>query len=244
MYNRRPRIVAHRGASALAPENTIIAFEWARLLGAEAIEADVRLSRDLIPVIIHDAYLERTTDGEGLVENKNWSEILKLDAGSWFDPSFQGVRVPSLAELLVWAKQHHMPVILELKGSFIDRDVFIKAVLNVIYDHGYMHAVTFSSYHDDLLYRLKQYAPNAQTALLYFYMQEPWRYAQELGAIALHAAYPFLRKRHIMAAHERGLEVYVYTLSDDHDLRRACDLGVDGVFTDRPELAIDMCERL
>lgn len=243
MFTRRPLIVAHRGASALAPENTIIAFEWARLLGADAIEADVRLSRDLIPVIFHDAYLERTTDGKGLVEKKDWSEIQMLDAGSWFDPSFQGARVPSLDELLSWAKQHRLPVILELKGSFIDRDIFIKAVLSVIYDHAYMHAVTFSSYHDDILYRLKQYDPNAQTALLYFYMQEPWRYAQELGATALHAAYPFLRKRHIMAAHENGLEVFVYTLSDDHDLRSACDLGVDGVFTDRPERALDMCEQ-
>ncbi|PTQ57920.1 MAG: Glycerophosphoryl diester phosphodiesterase [Candidatus Carbobacillus altaicus] len=243
MRKERPVVVAHRGASALAPENTIIAFEWARLLGADAIEADVRLSRDRVPVILHDAYLERTTDGEGFAETKDWSDILKLDAGSWFDPSFHGARVPSLDELLLWAKPHHMPLILELKGSLIDQDVFIKAVLSVIYDHDYMHATTFSSYHDHFLYRLKQYDPKAQTALLYVYLQEPWRYALELGASALHAAYPFLRKRHIEAAHQSGLQLYVYTLSDYHDLRSACELGVDGVLTDRPELAIEACTR-
>ena len=92
--------IAHRGASAYAPENTLAAFGQALRLGCHAVEFDVRLSRDRVPVVIHDATVDRTTNGRGAVRNMSVAELQRLDAGAWFGPQFAGARVPTLDEAL------------------------------------------------------------------------------------------------------------------------------------------------
>ncbi|HKQ97182.1 MAG TPA: glycerophosphodiester phosphodiesterase family protein, partial [Candidatus Polarisedimenticolia bacterium] len=97
---RAPLLIGHRGASAHAPENTLASFERALHDGADWIECDVRLSADDVPIILHDATLDRTTDGRGSAASLPLASILRLDAGSWFAPRFRGERVPMLAEVL------------------------------------------------------------------------------------------------------------------------------------------------
>ncbi|MDE2030139.1 MAG: glycerophosphoryl diester phosphodiesterase, partial [Alphaproteobacteria bacterium] len=115
MLNFRPPVIAHRGARARAPENTMAAFEAAREDGAAWIETDVKLTADGVPVLIHDDLLDRTTNGHGAVADMDWAEMRELDAGGWFAPVFAGARVPRLAELLAFARDSDMRINLELK---------------------------------------------------------------------------------------------------------------------------------
>lgn len=111
------RIIAHRGHSVGAPEQTLVAYDLAIDLGAEMIEADLRFSRDGVPLLLHDARLERTTNGRGLVADVDWEEIALLDAGGWFGPAFVGQCVPQLDQLFALAKNRHVALCIEAKGD-------------------------------------------------------------------------------------------------------------------------------
>jgi glycerophosphoryl diester phosphodiesterase len=115
-------VVAHRGETFGAPENTMAAFELAAARGADAIELDVQLSSDGIPAVIHDRYLDRTTDGSGAVRSHTWAQLRRLDAGSWYDQRHGGQRIPSLGDAIEWARRTDIPLIVELKTHpFLDR---------------------------------------------------------------------------------------------------------------------------
>jgi glycerophosphoryl diester phosphodiesterase len=115
-------VVAHRGETFGAPENTMAAFELAAARGADAIELDVQLSSDGIPAVIHDRYLDRTTSGSGAVRSHTWAQLRRLDAGSWYDQRYRGQRIPSLGDVVEWARQTEIPLLVELKTHpFLDR---------------------------------------------------------------------------------------------------------------------------
>ena len=110
-----PPLIAHRGASAHAPENTMAAFRCAAESGAKWIEFDVHLTHDGVPIIIHDDTFDRTTDGTGKIADTKWADVQKLDAGNWFDPKFKGERVPHLAEVLKLALERNLRPMIEIK---------------------------------------------------------------------------------------------------------------------------------
>src|SRR3954468_3940898 len=118
--------VAHRGASAIAPENTVAAFDEAVRLGAKAVEFDLRMSADGVPVVLHDELVNRTTNGDGPVSNISQFDLLRLDAGSWMHVRFAGTRIPTLAEALLAIGPHARPVI-ELKVP-VAADVILGAL--------------------------------------------------------------------------------------------------------------------
>jgi len=130
--NTEPVLVAHRGAMHALPENTLAAFERAIELGAAVLEVDVRLTRDGRLLVVHDATLDRSTDGTGKVSERSWDEIRQLDAGSWFDPAHAGLRVPELKEVLTLAKGR-TTVLLDLKEKGPD---FARAVSEEVRRHG------------------------------------------------------------------------------------------------------------
>src|SRR5882672_3455210 len=111
----RPPVIAHRGARASAPENTMAAFRRAYEDGAKWIEVDIKLTHDGIPIIMHDDTLDRTTDGKGPVADMLWDDMQKLEAGNWFGPGFAGERVPRLSEVLHFVLEHNMRINMELK---------------------------------------------------------------------------------------------------------------------------------
>jgi glycerophosphoryl diester phosphodiesterase len=116
-------VVAHRGETFGAPENTMAAFELAAARGADAIELDVQLSSDGIPAVIHDRSLDRTTSGSGPVRSHTWAQLRRLDAGSWYDQRYGGQRIPSLGDVVEWAHQTGIPLLVELKTHpFLDRE--------------------------------------------------------------------------------------------------------------------------
>ena len=116
------RIIAHRGHKVGAPEQTLAAYGLAIDLGAEMIEADLRFSRDGVPLMLHDARLERTTNGRGLVSDMEWEEIAGLDAGAWFGPTFAGQRVPRLDQLFALAESRGVALCIEAKGDTPDEN--------------------------------------------------------------------------------------------------------------------------
>jgi glycerophosphoryl diester phosphodiesterase len=113
----RPRIIAHRGHKAGAPEQTIAAFRLAIELGAEMLECDVRFSRDGVAVMMHDRTLDRTTSGSGPVDRFDWAELAGLDAGSWFSPTFRSARIPRLEEMFELASETGITLCIEAKGE-------------------------------------------------------------------------------------------------------------------------------
>ncbi len=138
-----PRLVGHRGACAVAPENTLASFAQAVADGADIVEMDVRLTADEQVVVMHDATVDRTTDGRGRVSAMTLAELTRLDAGSWFDARFAGERVPALADVLAWARGR-VGLLLELKYEDYTFDPRLApAVLRLIRAHGVADQVAF-----------------------------------------------------------------------------------------------------
>lgn len=227
-----PLVVAHRGASGEAPENTLPAFELARAQQADAIELDVRVTADGHFVVIHDAAVDRTTNGRGEVAALTLAEIKTLDAGSWFDPAFAGTRVPTLTEVLEWAGGT-VDLCIEVKTPFPDPALpdLLQAVA------GYPRPrLLFASFDWQLIRRLKLLAPWAQMGLIWGRRPpaEPFEFARRLGGANLHPNVAIVDAAFVERAHRLGLRVFVWTV-DGPDLAVTLGrMGVDGVVTDYP----------
>lgn len=232
MTGKRPLVVAHRGSSGEAPENTLPAFELARAQGADAIELDVRLTADGHFVVIHDATVDRTTNGRGEVGSLTLAEIKALDAGSWFDPAFAGTQVPTLVEVLEWAAAV-VDLCLELKTPFPDGA--LPELLRVVaaYPRGRM---LFASFDWWLMRRLKLLAPWARVGLIWGRVApaDPFAFALRLGQANLHPNVALVDGPFIEKAHGLGLAVFVWTVNGPDLAASLAAMGVDGLVTDYP----------
>lgn len=236
----RPLILAHRGASAHAPENTLAAFILAREEGADGVELDAKLSADGQVVVMHDSTVDRTTDGHGRVNAMNLAMLRTLDAGAWFAPQFCGERIPLLDEVLE-AVGPDMWVNIELTNYTSPTDALVERVARVVTRHAMLNRVIFSSFLPGNLQRIRRLLPAALTAILAW---KGWvgfpargmfghRVAPQILHPHLHDTSEFL----IAAAHRRGQRVHVWTVNQPGDIRRMLDWGVDGLITDDPGLA-------
>jgi glycerophosphoryl diester phosphodiesterase len=164
-----PLLVAHRGASKLAPENTMAAFRLAAEAGADIVELDVRLSADGHVVILHDGHVCRTTNGWGAVAGKTLAELKTLDAGGWFSPRFAGEPVPILAEVLAWAQAQEPPMrlMIELKGGSqtLEGGLVEKSVQRILAHAMASEVIFISSYHP-FLERARRVAPAIATGTI------------------------------------------------------------------------------
>lgn len=161
----RPWVVAHRGEALRAPENTIAALELAVQAGADAVELDVQVSRDGVPVVIHDQRLDRTTTGSGPVRERYWSELRELDAGSWFAPRYGGERIPALEEVLAWAADRGTSLLVELKTHpALDPDA-VGAVTSVLRDLKGERFLVFSADHE-LICELRNELPEVAVGVM------------------------------------------------------------------------------
>ncbi len=164
-----PFVVAHRGASALAPENTLAAFDKAVEAKADVIELDVYLSSDGHVVVIHDKCLWRTTKTVGAVDRRTLADLKTLDAGRWFGPEFTGESIPTLAEVLDWAREQHpaMCLMVEFKrgSKHLERGLVEKSV-QLINEREMAESVIFISSHHSFLMRARQVAPEIATGVI------------------------------------------------------------------------------
>jgi glycerophosphoryl diester phosphodiesterase len=234
-------VIAHRGASASAPENTLPAFELAVQQGADAFELDVRLTRDGAPVVIHDATLERTTSLTGPVRARTLAELRAADAGHWYTPDGgrtmpcrdQGVRIPTLAEVL-WAFPA-MPVLIEVKEPDVQH-----AVHRVLVDEGACERCVVAS-EDDAALTLFREGPvpcgasardigELYRAVLFRRRLPAPRY-RLLSVPVRHRGLPVPTRRFVAAARRLGCPVHVWTVNDPATARRLWARGVAGVVT-------------
>src|SRR5262245_38762797 len=237
---RRPYMLAHRGASAYAPENTAAAFERAIGLRSDGIETDVRASRDGVLVLMHDERVDRTTDGEGKVDELSFAELQRLDAGSPFNPRFAGERVPTVDAFL---DRHggRLPLCLEVKQSGVEERlvemVRQRGLLQPIPPDGVaqreqiaLPPVSFTSFSFDSCLALRRAAPEALIGFLTPELDDLTvrRVAEaKLGQICPRA--DSCAAERLLAARDRRLAVRAWGVSDREVLRAAVKAGVDGV---------------
>jgi glycerophosphoryl diester phosphodiesterase len=236
----RPLVIAHRGFSWRAPENTLASYRLAMEVGAEMAECDVYLSKDGVPVLIHDATLTRTTNGTGNVKAFTVAELQAFDAGAWKGKEFVGERIPTLEEVLALVKGH-MRLVIEIKEPNIEQEV-----VNTIKKAGVLPGeVMIFSFHRSAVEKITQIEPGLPSLWLLSHLPGKKGQRAELlaQAIQIRASAVGLAKKRVDAAfvqmaHERGLPVYVYTVNEEKDMRMLAKMGVDGLISDRPDLLL------
>jgi len=247
-----PVNLAHRGASARAPENTLEAFRLAVEAGAGGLELDVRMTRDGEVVVIHDAMVDRVTDGSGAVAGMTLDEVRRLDAGYSFSPGGgqtfpyrgRGVRIPTLAE--VYEEFPDTCVNADIKEAQPKAE---EAVLSVIQDAGAEGRTLVASTDHAVLRRFRMVsrgristgASRREIAAFYVFSRLHLEALVSPAYEALqvpveHRGIKLVTPRFVQAAHSRGVRVDVWTINDAAEMRRLLDLGVDVIMTDSPEL--------
>lgn len=233
---KAPIVFAHRGFSSIAPENTMIAFEKALGVGATGIELDVQLSRDGEVMVCHDEKVDRTTNGRGLLVQYTRAELQQLDAGSWFRPEFAGARMPTLVEVLELLQGRTTILNIELKTGIVDYPGLEDRVLDLTHRYGIHERTIYSSFNHYSMKAIKEIDATARIALLYIAgLYEPWQYARQLEAYAIHPLFYNIRPELVTLSHGAGIKVNPYTVDQELDLKRMIQCGVDGIITNYPD---------
>ena len=231
----RPLVIAHRGASAEAPENTIAAFERALELGADALQLDVHLSRDDQPVVIHDFTLERTTDGSGPVRARTVRELKRLDVGGWFRPAFRGQRVQTLQEVLERFRERAR-LSITLKGGSTLYPGIEERVVGLLEVYDALERALVQSLDLDALGSLRARSPEVRLGALIAHRPIDLEADLAPGWTALCPSVEILGLAERATIHAAGRECHVWTVNEPALMDRLIEWGVDGIITDRPDL--------
>jgi len=233
------QIIAHRGASKIAPENTMPAFKLAYQLGAEGIETDIHLTKDQIPILMHDERVERTTNGIGHVVDFTFQQLKELDAGSWFSSLFSRTSIVSLKEFLTWAQCKPLYLNIELKNNKIDYKHLESIVFEMIMNFRLQERTTLSTFNPDSIKRMNMYNDQINIALLTSRRKRNLcTYAKQIGAHALHIKYRLLHQNLVRQCQEKKMPLRVFTINKTTHMMRCYQLRCDGIFTDLPEKGI------
>ena len=250
----RPLIIAHRGASGIAPENTLVAVREALKAEADIIEIDVHLTRDNEVLVIHDDRVDRTTEGKGYVRDLLLPDLKALDAGKWFEESFAGEALPTLGEVLDLINGR-CKILIEIKKH--DRgyyDGLVRAVLDQVYERKAEAWSILQSFHSPIVEEIQVLDPDisvqkllhVDVPIIPVYEDGEW----QLGNIfsypeveALNPSYKFVYPRFVNKAHREGYQVFVYTVNDASLMKKLTRMGVNGIITDFPHKAVEMQRR-
>lgn len=215
--------IGHRGARAYEPENTLRSFQRAIEVGVDAVELDVRKTKDNELVVIHDADVNKTTDGTGLVNELTLDEIERL-------VTEKGEKVPTLEEVLDFVGKR-VKIMIELKEVGYEEQV-----LGLIGQKGLMDNVIIVSFHEEVLQRVRELNVEVVTGLIYVNHKNPIPSALELKANYLLSLYRFTHAVNVKKAHEKGLKVIVWTINRKEEVAEYMKKGVDGIASDRPDI--------
>jgi glycerophosphoryl diester phosphodiesterase len=227
-------VIAHRGASGHAPENTLAAFRRAVALGASFIETDLHLSRDAHFVAIHDDIVNRTTNGQGKVHDLTLADLRRLDAGSWFGSEFSGERIPTLEEILEFAKKNDVVFYLELKPSGAWGGEH--ALIGALRESGEIARTIVISFDAGIIAALRKIEPTLMTGLLFEgQIDQPLERAIEVGARQLAVRGDLVTPALIAEARKRDLQIVCWTVNQPAHMRMLIEAGVDGIMSDYPD---------
>lgn len=253
-HTHRPLVYAHRGGAALRPENTIASFDNGLSLGADGLEFDVHLSRDGIVVVHHDPTLDRTTNGRGPLSAHTADELAAIDAGHRFQHGHgetaqfpfrgQGLGIPRLRDVL--GRYPRIPMIIELK---VNQPELARRAVDEVRAAGAVDSVSFGSFGWRVLQAVRAYEPRIATGA----SREEARWALYRSWVGWPLGHPAYREfqvperagattiispRFIRHAHRAHVPVKVWTVDEAADIRRLAEWGVDGIISDRPDIAV------
>ncbi len=233
-----PIVFAHRGDFAHAPENTLPSFEQALQKGADGVELDAKLTADGHVVVMHDAAVERTTNGKGRVASLTLAALRQLDAGSWFNEKFSGAKIPLLEEVFEIVGKDKL-INIELTNYSTRRDGLTLKVCELIKKHNNHKQILFSSFFPSNLKIAAQVLPEIPRGLLAMPgILGIW--ARSFGFMfgdyqALHPHLSSVSREQIQRVHRLQRRVHVWTVNTAEEITRLKGWGVDGVFTDDPQ---------
>ena len=239
-------VIAHRGFSGAAPEDTLAAFKKAVDAGADVIELDVRFSKDGHLVVFHDDTLERTTQKEGTVAAHTLEELRSLDAGSWYGPSFKGERVPTLSDVLESVNRHTLLNIELKKGNHGPYSILQLAdrALDEIKNWGIEDRVLFSSYDATAVARILEKDARLPVALI---TRDPWEAPFDaMGGRtfpALHCRRNTLNESNLLSARRQGVKIGVWTVNTEEEMETFVAMGVDAIITDYPDRLLGVLKK-
>ena len=234
-----PTIIAHRGASGHAPENTEAAFKRALELNADGVEFDVQLTKDNKVVVIHDERVDRLTNAKGFVHQFTLKEIKKLDFGQHFSEKFKGQRILTLEETLQLVNDFKL-INIELK-NWMGYPGLEEKTLELVDQYNLKDKVIISSFNHYSLRKIKQIAPETRTAMLYFArLYRPWIDAIKIGAEALHPYYLTLDREIVENSHLANIKINAFTVNKKEEIKKMIDLNIDGIITDFPDRVLKL----
>ncbi len=235
-YVRRVEVTAHRGASFLYPENTIVAFKGAKELGADWVELDVQQTKDRKLIVLHDTNLKRTTGVNMNTWEATYDEIKELDAGSFFSLDFKDERIPLLEEAVAFAKENNMKLNIELKPTGKEVD-FEKSVVDVIekYDFSDMCVITSQVY--SVLENVKAYDKSIKTVYVMSLAYGDITKLTHADNFSIEAS--SVNNSLVKKVHNAGKELYVWTVNTEENMQKMIKLNIDNIITDNITLAKD-----
>lgn len=237
-------IIAHRGASAYAPENTIAAFKKAMVLGADVLELDLRQTSDSVLVVLHDSDVKRTTNGTGDVKNFTFEELQKLDAGSWFDKKYSDEKIASLQEVIDLLDDSTL-IIIELKEGNETYPGIEEQVVRLVKQNNIESQTILKSFDPNVLKRLRILEPDIP--LLYVYaLRIPWLGMIIDRGVTFDSVYDldveylqphlfFLSQSFVNDAQSKGFKIISWGVNSTEAINESLDFGVDGIETDYPD---------
>ena len=236
-----PKIIAHRGASGSAPENTLAAIRLAAEHGATWIEIDVNISSDGVPVLFHDDGLSRCSNGEGLVIEHSLKTLKSLDCGSWFSDEFSGEKIATLDECLQQAIDADLGINLEIKPCSGWELPTTDAIAQLINSKSSLPPLVISSFSHVAMLRAAEKLAVLPRSSLFLVTPPDWQeLCKEVGASNIHLhANSLLTTDDIENFHTHGLGVYCYTVNTSDEAKELFTKGVDGVFTNYPRTLLD-----
>lgn len=239
-------VIAHRGYSGEAPENTLAAFKKAIEAGCDMLEFDIHFSKDRQIVVIHDETLERTVNAQGRVSDHTLADLKKFDAGFWFSPDFKGERIPTLQEVLNLAKGKIL-VNIEIKSpshGYYSVTELAEQALKEVKKAEMLKEVIFSSFNPAALEKILEIEPRAYVAILF---HRDWNFVQEItrgkSFEVLNLRKDFLTPEKIARIKGLGFMVNVYTVNEEAELRKFVEWGVNGIITNYPGRLLNILQR-
>lgn len=234
-------VIAHRGFSNNYPENTMIAFEKAIEIGAKCIETDVTILKDGTLVLFHDYETAYHSNYDGIINDLDYNAIKEIDAGSWKDVKFSSARIPTLKEIIDLAKRNNTIVNLELKGEAGKNekywDSIVENTVKTVADNKAEDLIFYSSFEFDMLRTLKKISKSAKFGILLWEETDNWKdIADELKPQSMHLYDQTVTEKLAKDIKKENYELYVYTVNSVDLANKLYSIGVDGVFTDMPDI--------